>query len=73
MKSMIDGLNVRIIPVTADGASRVAEIHFRWGRGRHPANLNFGDCFAYDAARSSGCPLLFVGNDFSKTDIPSAL
>ena len=37
------------------------------------ADLNFGDCFAYDLARSHNCPLLFIGNDFAKTDIRSAI
>ena len=43
------------------------------GRGFHPAGLNFGDCFAYALAEEQNCPLLFIGNDFSKTDIRSAL
>ncbi len=41
----------------------------RFGRGRHAANLNFGDCMTYAVARLSGEPLLFVGDDFSKTDL----
>ena len=41
----------------------------RFGRGRHPAQLNFGDCFAYAAAAQRNVPLLFKGNDFSQTDI----
>jgi ribonuclease VapC len=41
----------------------------RFGEGRHPAGLNFGDCFAYAAARALGEPLLCVGNDFAKTDL----
>ncbi len=44
----------------------------RYGKGRHPAALNFGDCFAYALARSRDEPLLFKGQDFSKTDISSA-
>ena len=45
----------------------------RFGRGRHPAALNFGDCMSYAVAAVAGLPLLFTGNDFSKTDIPDAL
>lgn len=46
----------------------------RFGKGRgHPAQLNMGDCFAYACARTHNVPLLFVGDDFSRTDIPSAL
>ena len=53
------------------------QVHFaivawqRYGKGRHPAGLNFGDCFAYALAKSRGEPLLFKGNDFSQTDIES--
>ncbi len=41
----------------------------RFGKGRHPAGLNFGDCFAYALARATGQPLLFKGDDFARTDI----
>ena len=44
----------------------------RFGKGRHPAALNFGDCLTYAVARLSGRPLLFVGDDFSKTDLRAA-
>lgn len=44
----------------------------RFGKGRHPAGLNFGDCLSYAAARLADHPLLFVGNDFAKTDIEAA-
>jgi len=44
----------------------------RFGRGRHPAALNFGDCLAYASAKTARDSLLFVGDDFSKTDITSA-
>jgi ribonuclease VapC len=46
-----------------------AEAWFRFGRGRHPAGLNFGDCLAYSTARLAGQPLLCKGDDFSKTDL----
>jgi ribonuclease VapC len=45
----------------------------KYGKGRHPAKLNFGDCCSYAAAQQSNLPLLFKGNDFSQTDIQSAL
>jgi ribonuclease VapC len=44
----------------------------RFGKGRHPAALNFGDCLSYAAAKLSGHPLLFVGDDFPRTDIEAA-
>ena len=62
-----------VIPVTEDSARRVAEAYARWGRGVHPASLNLGDCFAYVVAMEHGCPLLYVGNDFSRTDVQSVL
>jgi ribonuclease VapC len=54
-------------------ARRIAQAYERWGKGIHPAALNFGDCFAYEAAKEHACRLLYVGDDFSKTDIESAL
>ncbi|SDN01015.1 ribonuclease VapC [Methylobacterium phyllostachyos] len=47
--------------------------HTRYGKGRHPARLNLGDCFAYACAQVHGVPLLYVGDDFPQTDIRSAL
>lgn len=73
MKSLIDGLGLETVNVTPASARRVAEVYARWGKGVHAAALNFGDCFAYEAALTRGCPLLFVGEDFSRTDLTSAL
>jgi ribonuclease VapC len=73
MAQLIDRLECQIVPVTDATARRVAEHYQRWGKGFHPAGLNFGDCFAYELAKERGCPLLYVGGDFSKTDIVSAL
>ena len=50
-----------------------AKPFFDFGKGRHPAGLNFGDCFAYSLAKTTVEPLLFKGNDFNKTDVVSAL
>ena len=46
---------------------------FRFGKGRHPAGLNFGDCFGYALARTLDAPLLFVGDDFARTDVRAAM
>lgn len=63
-----------IEPVTADQVVIAREAFRRFGRGSgHPARLNFGDCFAYALARYYDEPLLFVGRDFSETDIESAM
>lgn len=73
MARLIEGIGFDIVNVTAVSAWRAGEAYRRWGKGRHPASLNFGDCFAYALAKERACPLLFIGNDFSKTDIESAL
>ena len=60
---------IEISSVDSDQAN-IARRAFRdFGRGRHPAELNFGDCFSYALAKSLDLPLLFKGSDFSKTDI----
>jgi ribonuclease VapC len=69
MLALIETLGFTVLPVTAAGARRVAEAYGRWGKGIHPAGLNFGDCFAYAAARDFACPLLCVGDDFAQTDV----
>ncbi len=72
MVRLIQGLDPEIVPVSAEVAHRVAAAYAAWGKGLHPARLNFGDCFAYDVARAHDCPLLFVGDDFRATDIRAA-
>lgn len=73
MAKLIDGLGFEVPPVTHGSARSVADAYDKWGKGRHPAGLNFGDCFAYALAKERNCPLLFVGGDFSKTDVVSVL
>ena len=73
MVQLIDGIGLDVVPVTEAAARRVATAHRQWGRGSHPARLNFGDCFAYAIAKEHACPLLFVGDDFAKTDLPAAM
>lgn len=63
---------IRLAEVDAEQAE-IARAAFRqFGKGRHPANLNFGDCFSYALAKATGLPLLFKGNDFGQTDIEKA-
>lgn len=63
------GLEIaEVTPRQADIARRA---FMKYGKGIHPAGLNFGDCFAYALAQDSGEPLLFKGDDFPKTDIPA--
>jgi len=60
---------IEIIPVDQEQAEIAREAWRRFGKGRHPAGLNYGDCFAYALARVSGTPLLFKGDDFIHTDL----
>ncbi len=69
---LLDRIQAEIIPVTRDHAELARTAYRTFGKGRHPAGLNFGDCFSYALARALGEPLLFVGNDFSRTDIEVA-
>ena len=62
-----------IVPVTPEQAEIAVEAFRRFGRGRHPAALNIGDCFVYALARATGEKLLFKGGDFARTDIASAI
>jgi len=74
MTSIIDGLGFEVVPVTAAAARRIAEAYARWGKGvARKGALNFGDCFAYEVAKERGCCLLFIGDDFVRTDVESAL
>jgi len=70
---LLDALRLEIEPVTVEDGYRTRAAYSDYGRGRHRARLNFGDCFAYALAKRCGEPLLFKGNDFSRTDIEPAL
>jgi ribonuclease VapC len=72
MERLIDELGFEIVNVTPASARRVAAAYGKWGKGVHSAGLNFGDCFAYEVAKEHRCPLLFVGADFARTDVPAA-
>ncbi|MGE0424462.1 MAG: type II toxin-antitoxin system VapC family toxin [Reyranellaceae bacterium] len=73
MERLIDGLNFNIVSVTAASAGRTARAYRRWGKGVHAAGLNVGDCFAYEVAMDHRCRLLFVGDDFARTDVENAI
>lgn len=72
MSELVTDLRLEIVDVTPGRSQLVADAYRRWGKGFHPASLNFGDCFAYALAAERGCPLLYVGNDFAQTDIVAA-
>lgn len=73
LDELLDLANIAIEPVTAEHARLARDAYRRYGKGSgHPAQLNFGDCFAYALAVSRGEALLFVGDDFTETDVRSA-
>ena len=63
---------VEIVAFDAEQAEIAREAFRRFGKGRHPAGLNFGDCMAYALSQPAGEPLLYKGDDFSKTDVVRA-
>lgn len=60
---------IEVVDVTLEQVERARHAYRTFGKGNHPAALNFGDCFAYGLAKTSGEPLLFKGDDFARTDI----
>ena len=73
LDALIARAQIEIVPFDAEQAGLAREAFLRYGKGRHAAGLNFGDCAAYALAKSKGAPLLYKGADFAKTDIVSAL
>ncbi|HEX6535206.1 MAG TPA: type II toxin-antitoxin system VapC family toxin [Gemmatimonadaceae bacterium] len=69
---LLHRLRADVMSVTAEHAELARDAYRRYGKGRHPAALNFGDCFAYALATVLQEPLLFVGNDFAQTDVVAA-
>lgn len=72
LSRFLDAYEVVTIPFSGAHWHVVAEARLRFGKGRHPARLNFGDCLSYASAKVADQPLLFVGDDFPKTDIAVA-
>ena len=70
---LIATLEIEVVPVDAWVASLARLANQQFGRGNHPAKLNFGDCMSYALAKARGEPLLFKGDDFAQTDIEPAL
>jgi len=70
---LVADLGLAFLPVTVAQMHRARAAFTRFGKGRHPAGLNFGDCFAYALAEETGEPLLFKGEHFARTDIARAL
>ena len=73
LDKLVGELAVELVAFDEQQAKISQEAFIRFGKGRHPAGLNLGDCVSYALARSRGLPLLYKGDDFAKTDIVSAL
>ncbi|MDE2785892.1 MAG: type II toxin-antitoxin system VapC family toxin [Chloroflexota bacterium] len=71
--NMLAGPDIQVVPLDYDQALAAGEANRRYGKGRHPAALNFGDTFAYALASVRNLPLLFKGNDFARTDLTPAV
>jgi len=70
VRELVKELGVTVVPFGEAEWHRAAEAFAKFGRGRHKAGLNFGDCLAYAAAAVAGDSLLYVGDDFNHTDLP---
>lgn len=68
LQDILETLAVKIMPVTLEQARLAVAAYERFGKGRHPAGLNYGDCFSYALAAARGEPLLAKGDDFVRTD-----
>jgi ribonuclease VapC len=73
LDALLEESEVEIVAFDHEQANAAREAFMRFGKGRHPAGLNFGDCAAYALAKTKKAPLLFKGSDFAKTDIVPAL
>jgi ribonuclease VapC len=72
LKEFLQDLSVVVVPFAESHWHEALEAHRRFGKGRHPAALNFGDCLSYAVAKVAREPLLFVGDDFPRTDLDIA-
>ena len=69
LEALIGRLDLQIAPLSDEQATIAIDAFRRFGKGRHPAGLNYGDCFSYALAKATGEPLLFKGGDFALTDV----
>jgi ribonuclease VapC len=72
VERFVEESEIELVPVGLEHARLACEAFRTYGKGRHPAGLNFGDCFAYALAKAAGEPLLFKGADFTRTDVAAA-
>jgi ribonuclease VapC len=69
---VVQEMQIAVVPFTSEHWTLAIEAFSRYGKGRHPATLNFGDCLTYAVARLADQPLLYVGEDFARTDVRRA-
>lgn len=72
LEDLFDRLDAEVVPLTPVRARAAGRAYDRYGKSFHAAALNYGDCCSYALAKERGCPLLFVGNDFTLTDVTPA-
>lgn len=72
-RQLVEEHGIAVSPWTTDHVTLAEEAFVQFGKGRHPAKLNFGDCMSYALAKSLNAPLLYKGTDFGLTDIRSAV
>jgi ribonuclease VapC len=73
LDTFLEEFSIRLEPVTVEQARTARQAFRSFGKGQHPAGLNFGDCFTYALAKAVREPVLYKGNDFSQTDLSSAI
>lgn len=73
VREFMEAASIKVVMITDSIAASAIRVFEQFGKGRHPAQLNMGDCFAYASARAYRASLLFKGNDFTQTDIKSAM
>ena len=73
LDALVERTRTTVVAVTGEHVRIARQAYLDFGKGNHPAGLNFGDCFSYALSRAAGEPLLFKGNDFTRTDIVPAL
>jgi ribonuclease VapC len=73
LDALLHTIRAEVVSLNADQADLARDAYVRFGKGRHPAALNLGDCCSYALSRASGLPLLFKGEDFSQTDVLPAI
>lgn len=73
LEAFAQTLGIEIVPFTAEHADRARAAYRRFGKGNHPARLNFGDCIAFATAEAAGEPLLYKGDDFAHPEVAGAL